>query len=47
MGVVLAVDDDIWGCFQGPGYMSKYGNMAKNGQKIAKKSEKKGDGAHC
>ena len=30
------------GCFQGPGSISKYGNLSNNGQKITEKSGKIG-----
>jgi hypothetical protein len=40
--VVLTVGDNVGDCFQGPGHISKYGNIAKNSHKIAIKSEKDG-----
>ena len=39
-GMVLIVGDDVEEHLQGPGSISKYGNLSKNSQILTKKSEK-------
>ena len=39
-GMVLIVGDDVEECLQGPGSISKYGNLSKHSQILTKKSEK-------
>ena len=38
--MVLIVGDDVQERLQGPGSISKYGNLSKNNQILTKKSEK-------
>jgi hypothetical protein len=40
MGDDPIVGDDVYQCIQGPGCITKYGNIPENSQKIRKKSDK-------